>query len=251
MKLTKFSLVIQTTAFIALFAVWQPLLGAQEGNANSTSTVQLSSSTTVASLRSRNEDALIAYRNRDFQSAISITLKEIQQSPSNLDSYAVLGWSLNALKRYDEAIRYTQQGRAYGSNDQRLIGIMAEAHFALGNDVNAIAFFQTYIAIIGRIPGYDTRYIRDAYRDLAEVFIRNGELHHADIALSSSIAWNRGSSALDPVRLSRLWSRLGYVRELLKDLVQARTAWEQARRLDPAMTEAQQALVRLQGSTNP
>ena len=84
----------------------------------------------------------------------------------------------------------------------------------------------------------DNRYIRDAYRDLAEIFIHFGEFHHADIALFSATQYDRGKSAYEPARAARLWARLGYVREQATDFRNAATAYDKAISLDESNPDA-------------
>lgn len=187
-------------------------------------------------------DALQAYRNRQYQLAIDITLAEIKAQPDNMDSYAVLCWSMNALKRHADTIRFANEARRHNSSDHRIVGALAEAHFASGNNAQAIAFFQLYVSMTSRIPGYETRYIRDAYRDLAEAFRKVGELHHADVALSAAIQYDKGPAALEPARQAELWLRLGNIRVELKDLAGARLALNEALAKNPGLQAARTAL---------
>lgn len=182
-------------------------------------------------------DALQAYRNAQFQTAIEITLKELKADPSNMDSYAVLCWSLNSLKRYPEAIQHAQKGRQINPGDHRMVGILAEANFALRNDLAASTLYQQYISMALQLD-VDNRYIRDAYRDLAEIFIRFAEFHHADIALFAATQYDRGKSAYEPVRAARLWARLGYAREQATDFRNAATAYDKAISLDESNPDA-------------
>lgn len=178
-------------------------------------------------------DALQAYRQGNYQLAVDITFKEIAADPRNMDSYAVLGWSLNALKRYREAADYTQRGRQYNPADHRLVGILAEANYSQRNDLTAASFYQQYISMTSSIPGYDPRYTRDAYRDLAEIFIRFGEYHHADIALSSAVLYDTGRAPADLSRQARFLARQGFVREQLKDFANAKLSYDKSIERDP------------------
>ena len=188
-------------------------------------------------LAAQESDALQAYRNGQFQSAIDITLKEIQADPNNMDSYAVLCWSLNSLKRHAEAIQYAQKARQVNSSDHRLVEILAEANFALRNDISALSYYQQYVTL-AVLHGVENRYIRDAYRDMAEIFIRFSEYHHADIALVAAIQYDRGKTANDPVRAARLWARLGFVREQVADVRNSLAAYEKALGLDSTNPDA-------------
>ena len=130
----------------------------------------------------QSSDALAAYRNGQYQQAIDITQKELAADPNNLDSYAVQCWSLNSLKRFGDSIQIAQKGRQISATDHRLVEVLAEANFALRNDISALSYYQQYITL-ATAHEVESRYIRDAYRDLAEIFVRFTEYHHADIAL--------------------------------------------------------------------
>ena len=66
-------------------------------------------------------DALGRYREGDFEQAVEICLEEIEVTPRSRDSYSVLGWSLIALKRYDEALQELSQLQAINPNDPSLV----------------------------------------------------------------------------------------------------------------------------------
>ena len=154
-----------------------------------------------------------------------------------MQTYAVLCWSLNSLKRHAEAIQYAQKARQVNSSDHRLVEILAEANFALRNDISALSYYQQYVTLAG-LHGVENRYIRDAYRDMAEIFIRFSEYHHADIALVAAIQYDRGKTANDPVRAARLWARLGFVREQVADVRNSLAAYEKALGLDSTNPDA-------------
>ena len=46
------------------------------------------------------KDALKLYRNGDYAEAIKVCQEEITEKPNNMDSYAVLCWSLVKNKQY-------------------------------------------------------------------------------------------------------------------------------------------------------
>ena len=188
-------------------------------------------------LCAQSSDALMAYRNGQFQQAIDITQKELAGDPNNLDSYAVQCWSLNSLKRFAEAVQIAQKGRQISATDHRLVEILAEANFSLHNDISALSYYQQYITL-ATAHEVESRYIRDAYRDMAEIFVHFTEYHHADIALVAAIQLDKGKSANDPTHAARLWGRLGFVREQAGDLVAASIAYDKALAIDPANPES-------------
>ncbi|MBQ1983381.1 MAG: tetratricopeptide repeat protein, partial [Spirochaetaceae bacterium] len=65
------------------------------------------------------KDALKLYRNGDYAEAIKVCQEEITEKPNNMDSYAVLCWSLVKNKQYSEAELWAIKGREISSYDQR------------------------------------------------------------------------------------------------------------------------------------
>ena len=170
-------------------------------------------------------DALQAYRNSNFQEAIRITLDEIEQNPNNIDSYVVLGWSLNALGRHQEAIDYGLRALQINRFESRVIQIIAEAHYDLGNTLQALEYLERYVQVAPT-----GSYVDWVYAAMGEIFLRLGEYHRADIALSTSVYHNN--------RMASRWVRLGFAREQLEDWEYALEAYERALQLDPNLGDA-------------
>ena len=183
-------------------------------------------------------DALQEYRNRNFDRAIAITLAELERNPNNIDSYVVLGWSLNALGRYQEAIDNGLRALQINRFESRVIQIIAEAQYNLGNSLQALEYLQRYIQVAPT-----GSYVDWVYAAMGEIFLRLGEYHRADIALSTSVYHNN--------RIASRWVRLGFTREQLEDWEYALSAYERALQLDPNLSDAirgaQRVRSRLQG----
>ena len=224
--------ILTAVLLFPVISLWTQETGNSESTQNSPKPSPATQST-GSQTTSNPGDALQAYRVSNYSLAVDITLKELQVDPRNMDSYAVLGWSLNALKRYREAADYAQKGRSFNPSDHRLVGILAEANYYQKNDITAASFYQQYISMTSSIPGYDLRYVRDAYRDLAEIFIHFGEYHHADMALSSAILYDNGRTPTDLARIARFYARQGFVREQLKDFQNAKLSFDKAIERDP------------------
>lgn len=170
-------------------------------------------------------DALQAYRDGRFQDAIEITLEEIEANPNNLESYVVLGWSLNALGRSQEAIDYGLRALQINQFESRVLQIVAEAHFDSGNTMDALQYLERYVQVAPT-----GQYIDWVYFAMGEIFIQLGEFHRADIALSTSVYHNSRSAPR--------WARLGYAREQLEEWESALTAYDRALQLDPGFADA-------------
>jgi tetratricopeptide (TPR) repeat protein len=170
-------------------------------------------------------DALQAYRDGRFQDAVEITLREIEANPGSLESYVVLGWSLNALNRSQEAIDYGLRALQINQFDSRILQIVSEAHFDSGNRLKALQYLERYVRVAPT-----GQYIDWVYFAMGEILIQLGEFHRADIALTTSVYHNSRSAAR--------WARLGYAREQLEEWDAALAAYDRALQLNPGFADA-------------
>lgn len=185
------------------------------------------------------QDALQMYRDGKYQAAVEETLAEIKATPRNIDSYVVLGWSLLALSRYQEALDWGKKALTVSPDDERVIEILGEASYRLNNNQDALRYFEQYVSIV---PGGDNRLIDDVYYFMAETYIRLGDLNHADIALSAAIHFQPNEALY--------WTRLGYVREQLKQYSLALEAYNRALKLNPNLRDAVNGRDRVQPLAN-
>lgn len=177
-------------------------------------------------------DALVLYRQGQYERAVDVTLEELADNPRNLDSYTVLGWSLLALGRYEDALLYGNRGLEVSRFDHRLVHIVGEANYQLGNNLEALQYLQNYAALAPQGTLID-----EVYYLIGEIHIGFKEYHHADIALTTAVH-------LDGTR-GRWWARLGYAREMAGSPEYARQAYESALQRNPNLVEARRGLERL------
>ncbi|HUX13544.1 MAG TPA: tetratricopeptide repeat protein [Spirochaetia bacterium] len=185
------------------------------------------------------QDALQMYRDKRYAAAVEETLAEIQATPRNIDSYVVLGWSLLALGRYQEALDWGTKALTVSPYDDRVIEILGEASYRLNQNQAALKYFEQYVSLA---PSGNNRLIDDVYYFMAETYIRLGELNHADIALSAAIHFQPNESLY--------WTRLGYVREQLKEYSPALDAYQRALNLNPNLADAVAGRNRVQSLAN-
>jgi tetratricopeptide (TPR) repeat protein len=171
------------------------------------------------------EDALQEYRKGNYSRAIEICLAEIERMPRNMDSYVVLGWSYIKQGLYQEALDTGLQGLKVSRYDTRVIEITGEAHYYLGNNLEALKYFEEYTVLA---PTGER--IELVYFFMGEIFIRMGEYNNADIAFTTAV-YHFPNSA-------RWWSRLGYAREMAEDWEYSLEAYEKALQLNSSYTEA-------------
>lgn len=187
----------------------------------------------VGALPAQNRpDALELYRQRQYEEAVRVTIEELSENPANLDAYTVLGWSLLALRRFDDALRYGEQGLAVSRFDNRLVHIVGEANFRLGNYLEALQYLQNYAALAptGNL-------IDEVYYTMGEIHLQLEEYNHADIALTTAV-FLQGTRA-------QWWSRLGYAREMAGHSELAERAYRAALERNPGLIEAQRGLSRV------
>jgi tetratricopeptide (TPR) repeat protein len=180
-----------------------------------------------------NRDALELYRNGNYEQAVEVTLQEIEEQPRNMDAYTVLGWSLLSLRRYEDALQYGLRALEISRFDSRIVHIVAESHYYLGNYQDALGYFEEYVAIA---PTGDL--VDQVYYNMGEIFLRFGEYHHADAAFSTAVYLNDNVAAW--------WSRLGFAREQAGDYPYALEAYERALELNPNLAEAARGRERVQ-----
>jgi len=192
----------------------------------------------VAFAQVTQPDALEMYRSGNLDGAIEQTLKELETNPRNLDSYVVLGWSLNAAGRYAEAIDYGLRGLQVNQFESRILQIVAEAHYDLGNTTEALQYLERYVQVAPTGSFVDWVYFA-----MGEILFRLGEYHRADIAYSTSVYHNG--------RVPARWARLGFTREQLEDWDYALDAYNRALQLDPTYADAlrgrERVLAQLEG----
>ncbi|MDX9800952.1 MAG: tetratricopeptide repeat protein [Spirochaetia bacterium] len=178
-------------------------------------------------------DALQKYKNGEYEEAVKICLNEIEQMPRNMDSYTVLGWSLIKLKKYQEALDYSLAALKISRYDSRIIENCGEAHYYLGNNLEALKYFEEYVSLVQSGGRIDV-----VYYYMGEKFIQIGEYHHADIALTTALYHSPN--------IARWWARLGYSREMAEDYRWSLEAYDKALKLNPSNPESVRGKNRVQ-----
>jgi tetratricopeptide (TPR) repeat protein len=177
-------------------------------------------------------DALVEYRNGNFELSVAICRNEIAANPNNMDSHVVICWSLINLGRYGEAMTYAQAGRNINRFDPRIIEILGEIHYYEGRNIEALQFFQEYVNLAPQGARIDL-----VYYFIGEIYIRLGRFRHADIALSTAVHWVPGNA--------HWWTRLAYARENAGDLSDAAVAYNRALSLNSQLVDARRGLDRV------
>jgi tetratricopeptide (TPR) repeat protein len=187
----------------------------------------------VSNIYAQNRpDALVEFRNGNFERAIQICNDEITENPNNLEAHVVICWALIRLNRFDEALRFARAGRAISRFDVRITEILGEIHFYQGRNNEALQFFQEYANAAPEGQRIDL-----VYYFMGEIFIRQGRFRHADIALSTAVHWQPGNASW--------WVRLGFTRENAGDLNSAIEAYERALSLNSRLADAQRGIERI------
>lgn len=182
-------------------------------------------------------DALVMYRSGDSEGAIAVCLAEIEENPSNIESYVVLSWALVKVGRYEEADSWATRGRELARYDPRLIEIQAESKYYRGLNADALRLFQDYISYApngSRLAG--------AYAFMGELYIRLARFRHADISFSTALQLE--SSTVE------WWVRLGYAREKAKEYRPSLEAYNKALALDGTNQDAARGRDRVKTQLN-
>jgi tetratricopeptide (TPR) repeat protein len=182
--------------------------------------------------QTRRPDALVEFRNGNYERSIQICRAEIAENPRNLEAHVVICWSLIRLNRFDEAMRYARAGRAISRTDVRITQILGEVHYYQGRNDEAMQFFQDYANSAPEGHRIDV-----VYYFMGEIFIRQGKYRHADIALSTAVHFRPRDAAW--------WGRLAYSRENAGELNSAIEAYERALALNSRLADAQRGLERI------
>ena len=170
-------------------------------------------------------DALKLYREKKYPEAIAACEAELSANPNNMDSYAVLCWSLVRNKQYAEAEQRAIEANKKSPYDVRIIEILAEAKFYQGKNTGAMQYFQEYVSNSSKGSDLGT-----AYYFMGEIYIKQKKYQHADIALSMAVR-------TEPL-LDYWWMRLGYARENAGSYDSALTAYNKALELNPSQADA-------------
>jgi tetratricopeptide (TPR) repeat protein len=177
-------------------------------------------------------DALQLYYDGEYRRAVEVTKQELEEMPRNMDSYAVLCWSLLRLGRYEEALQYAEQGMEVSRYDPRMVEVVGEVHYYQGRNLKALDWLEEYTVLSPTGSRIDT-----VYYLMGEIFIRLGEFHHADIAITTAVHHTS--------QVAKWWARLGYAREMAEEYQYAIEAYNEALRLKPNYTDAEQGIERV------
>jgi tetratricopeptide (TPR) repeat protein len=178
-------------------------------------------------------DALELYQRGEYASAIDVCKRELQQMPNRMDAYAVMGWSLLRLRRYEEALSSAETALKISRYDPRIVEVAGEALFHLGRSPEALGYFEEYAVIAPTGSRIDT-----VYYYMGEIFIQQGRYNDADIALSTALYHSPN--------VADWWARLGYAREKAEDFRYALEAYNKALALNPNLDDAVRGRARVQ-----
>jgi tetratricopeptide (TPR) repeat protein len=149
-----------------------------------------------------------------------------------MDAYTVKCWSLFRLERFKEVVDVGSAGLKV-KFDARIVEVIGESYFHLGNDANAIRYLQRYLDNVGE---YADR-VPSAYFYMAESYLRQKRLDHADIAYSLAVY-------REP-NIARWWYRYAMTVEMLGEPARAYDLYSRAIKLSPGLPEAIQGQARV------
>lgn len=180
------------------------------------------------------QDALVLFNEKKYKEAEEVCLAELEETPKNMESFVILGWALLAQKKYEEAVFYAEKAMEVSRYDSRNIYTAAQAYYYLGDNENALKYFEDY-AQIAQINNKRLKYI---YYYMGEIYIRLGEYSSADMAFSTALHYDN--------TIADWWARLGYAREMNENYEWALEAYENALKLEPDHTEATRGKIKVE-----
>ena len=179
----------------------------------------------VPTFAQEKPDALELYKTGKYLEAIKVCQEEMAESPKNIDSYVVLGWSQLKLRRHAEALETAENADEISPHDPRLVQITGEAKYYLGRIGDALASLEEYVRLR---PAGDR--IARVYWLMGECFVTLKEYQNADIAISTALYYEQNNA--------EWWARLGYARERAEELKWASDAYARSLKLDPNLEDA-------------
>ncbi|MDR0584380.1 MAG: tetratricopeptide repeat protein [Treponema sp.] len=168
-----------------------------------------------------------------YNEAVRICQSEIARNTATRETYTVITWTLQRQNKYAEVIIWGERGLRLYSDEFRIVEIMGEAYFYLGEYNRSLAFMQRYTNAVPQGERTPT-----AYFFIGEIYRLTGKYLHADIAYSTAVRLEPGSVLW--------WYRLATVRESAGDRDAAITAYQRALTLNPNYREAAERLERIQ-----
>ncbi|MDR0645370.1 MAG: tetratricopeptide repeat protein [Treponema sp.] len=167
-----------------------------------------------------------------YNEAVSICNDEINRKIATRDTYVVMTWTLQRLKKYDDVISWAERGLKLYPDDYRLNEIMGEAFFYKDDYERSLDLMQSFVVGLPRNDRVST-----AYFFMGEIFRIEGKFRRAEIAYSTAVY-------LEP-NIALWWYRLGLTRESLKDYASAQEAFNRVLKLNPNYKEASEGLERI------
>lgn len=172
-----------------------------------------------------------------YRQAIAICDAELAENPQRMDAFTVKSWSLFRLGRYREVVDLGTQALRI-KFDARIVQVMGEAYFHLGDDATSLRNLQRYIDNAGEFADR----VPTTYFYMAESYVRMRRYDHADIAYAMAVY-------REP-NMPRWWLRYGLAAEALGDFRRADEYFGRALKLSPTMAEAREGQTRVRAKLN-
>ena len=166
-----------------------------------------------------------------YNEAVQICNLRISRNIAAGDTYVVLTWALQRLRKYTDVISWGARGLGLYPDEHRIVETMGEAYFYLENYDESLLYMQRFTNVVPR--GERTSV---AYFFIGEIHRLREQFRHADIAYTTAVRLEPG--------VALWWFRLGSVREAAGDYLQAIDAYERAIRINSNYREAADGLAR-------
>lgn len=175
------------------------------------------------------------YNEARFYDSIKALLEEKRLFPDRINIYVILGWDYLNLKDYASMEKVSLEGLKLSPDDVRIIKNLIEAYFFQNKFSEAIPCLEKYIALR---YNFKDPYISTVYYYLGVCYFKSGYYRKADISLSTALYYM-------PNDINAI-IQLAEANEKLNQIEKAKNLLNNALKIQPNNTQAQDGLKRLE-----
>ncbi len=160
-----------------------------------------------------------------YAQAVTKSEQAIVANSRDMDAHVVRSWSLFRLGKHQDVLKYGQEALKI-SFDPRIVEVLGESSYLLGQNEEALGYLQKYI----ETAEDSAELAPNAYYYMGEAYMRLKKFAHADIAFTTALA--KAST------MYRWWYRLGFACEAQGQYKRAYDAFGKALAINPRFEEA-------------
>ncbi len=177
------------------------------------------------------------YKQGKYRAAIREAEILIQRDRESIGAYAVKGWAHLSLRQWNEALKIAKAGYAITQGDRRIVEILGEAHYELGNYTESLNYLERYLVIApkGQLKGWVHYFI-------GMIYLKRGKLRKADISFTTAVEYEKARKNAPRVQ----WVlALAGLKEKRARKEEALATYRYVLSIDANNTTARKAIIRL------